>query len=119
MSPKILFTLSILLTNCQSRENAFELEGKWVDVTCANSTKNCKSRYPEIVINSEISDSLGVMNQVGVRKKIWTNSKWQSFSLKLENDYESLLFPNYKTNTLQYYDNIEKEFVYYIKTPKP
>jgi hypothetical protein len=85
-------------------------------MACMDTVKNCKSRYPEIIIDFEMTDSLIVLDQSGNWKRIWTNYKWQSYSLKLENDYESLLFPNYKTNTLQYYDGVNKEFVYYQKT---
>ncbi len=118
MSLRILLTLTTLLTNCESRKNTFVLEGKWVDISCLNSTKNCESRYPEILIQSKNSDSLEVKDHTGNWKKIWTNNKWQSFSLILENDYESLLFPNYETNSLQYYDDVKKGFVYYKKSSK-
>jgi hypothetical protein len=116
MHTKIIAFLALLLTNCQSHQNTFQLEGKWVDMACMDAAKNCKSRYPEIVIDFEMPNSLIVLDQSGNWKSIWTNNKWQSYSLKLENDYESLLFPNYKTNTLQYYDGVNKEFVYYQKT---
>ncbi|MDP1815878.1 MAG: hypothetical protein Q8K92_15635 [Leadbetterella sp.] len=117
MSLRILLTLTTLLSNCQSRENTFVLEGRWQDTSCLNSVENCKSRYPVILIKSEITDSLDVMDHNGEWKKIWTNSKWQSYSIKLENSYESLLFPSYETNSLQYYDDVKKEFVYYKKLP--
>jgi hypothetical protein len=54
MHTKIVAFLVLLLTNCQSHQNTFQLEGKWVDMACMDTVKNCKSRYPEIIIDFEM-----------------------------------------------------------------
>jgi len=114
----LILTLLLFTICCKNHENKFELEGTWKDMSCQNNLNNCESRYPIIVIGSVVSDSLIVMNHKENWETIPTTSKWQSFSLELENNYESLLFPNYETNTLQYYDDVKKGFVYYKKTSK-
>ncbi len=117
MSPRILAMMAVLLCSCQSHENTLVLYGKWVDISCGNVLKNCTSRYPIIHLDAQKTDSIFVQKQDGTWESKWTNHKWESFSLILENGYESLLFPNYNTKTLQYYDNTTKQFVYYTKFP--
>ncbi|MCP9765943.1 hypothetical protein [Lacihabitans soyangensis] len=111
--------MSVILCCCQSHDNTLELYGKWVDLSCVNVPKKCTSRFPIIHLDAQRRDSIFVQKQDGRWEGKWTNHKWESFSLKLENGYESLLYPNYKTKTLQYYDNTTKQFVYYTKLPSP
>jgi hypothetical protein len=119
MFPRIIGLMSVILCGCQSHDNTLELYGKWVDLSCVNVPKKCTSRFPIIHLDAQRRDSIFVQKQDGRWEGKWTNHKWESFSLKLENGYESLLYPNYKTKTLQYYDNTTKQFVYYTKLPNP
>jgi hypothetical protein len=119
MSPRIITTLAVVLSSCQNYENSLDLYGQWIDISCTDQATNCHSRYPVIKIDPKISDTLFLKKPDGAWDHKWTNHKWESFSLMLENGYESLLYPNYKTGRLQYYDNTTERFVYYIKSSNP
>jgi hypothetical protein len=116
MFSRITVVVATLLCGCQPFESSLDLHGQWIDLNCADISKSCNSRYPIIKIDTNFTDTLFVKKTDGTWESKWTNHKWESFSLILENGYESLLYPNYKTNTLQYYDNTTKRFVYYSKS---
>lgn len=112
----LILTLLLITICCKNHENKFELEGTWKDVSCQNDLDNCESRFPIIVIDTHFKDSIEVRTKLGSTKKLWTNKKYQTATITLENHYESLLFPIYDENTLTYYDNTKDRFVYYKKT---
>lgn len=117
MLSRILIILTTLLIGCQSRENDLDLAGGWIDVSCIDNLENCESRYPIIYIKPQIRDSIFVKYSNGELKSVWAYKMSKAVSLKLENKYESLLFPNFETQKLQYYDNTSQQFVYYTKLP--
>jgi hypothetical protein len=111
-----LIIITALNWSCASKEENLSLGGKWVNTQCEDKVKPCKSDFREIVIDPSIPDSIFVKTKSGSWEKLWTLHKWQSFTLTLENGYQTLLYPNYKTQNLQYYDNRNKKFVYYRKS---
>ena len=115
MLTRILVILALITFGCESNENTLDLSGEWMDTSCIGNLENCESRYPIISINPKIPDSIFVKKQDGKMGTLWAYSRWQSISITLENGRETLIFPNYKTKNLQYYDNITKKFVYYSK----
>lgn len=109
----LLFLLGTIC--CKNQENKFEIAGTWKDVTCKDDLNNCESRFPIIVIDTSLQDSIEVKTKLGVTKRIWSNKKYEGASITLENNYESLLFPVYDKNSLAYYDDTKGYFVYYKK----
>jgi hypothetical protein len=111
-----LIIITALNWGCASKEENLSLGGKWVNTQCDDKVKPCKSDFHEIIIDPAIPDSILVKTKSGSWEKLRTLHKWQSFTLTLENGYQTLLYPNYKTQNLQYYDNRNKKFVYYRKS---
>ncbi|HLO46320.1 MAG TPA: hypothetical protein VK175_18405 [Leadbetterella sp.] len=111
----LLIVILLSFISCQNRGSDFVLEGTWMDVACKDSGANCKSRFPQIRIDTTLGDSVEVTFSDGHKKNLWSSNKYNATTLTLEDNYETLLYPIYDKNLLAYYDDDTHQFIYYKK----
>jgi len=86
-----------------------------MDTSCQTLDENCRSRFPQIKIDTTLGDSVQVTFSDGHKKNLWSSNKYNATTLTLENNYETLLYPIYDKNLLAYFDGNTGKIVYYKK----